>query len=872
MSEQKRTAGRALGGFLGFIGMSAVAGVLVAAAVTPAIALTGVAANGTIDMFENLPNYLEITDLAESSNIYALNGEGEQVHLATFYDQNRQSVGWDQVSQFAKDAAVSGEDPRFYEHGGVDLQGTVAATIGYLVPGGNVRGGSSITQQYVKNVLIETNMSKATTEEDKQAAYEEATKESPDRKLKEMRYAITLEKSYSKDEILLGYLNIALFGGRVYGIQAAAEYYFGVSAAELNIEQSAALLAIVNNPDNLRLDRPDSEENGAANGYAKTLERRNYIIDKMLQHDKITQEQYDVAYNTPITPNIVQPSTGCQTAGGSAYFCDYVTKIIENDPAFGATEDDRMALLRQGGMEIITTLDLDLQVASENAIANYVPFSAEGIDVGGVMVSVEPGTGKVLAMAQNKIYSQDSEVLEQNPDHSAINYNTDFEYGGSLGFQPGSTYKVFTVGEWLKEGHSLNESIDGRKRSDWGSFRASCAPGGTESYPGYAPGNDEGGNGGTYTALSATTSSVNTGFIAMAKQLDLCGIKTTAESFGVHRANGDPLGYSASTVLGTEEIAPLTMANAFASIAANGVVCKPNAIASITHRDGTPVTLKDGSELKIPNGDCAQAVAPEVTSGMAYAMQKVMSGGTGSSSANRVDTWVPMIGKTGTTDDNEATWMSGASTKVATVAGVFNTSGHVNLRRTYFNDTQAAVLRHYMWPAVMSVANAKYGGDAFPEPPTSALKTVYAAVPDVRGKSLDEARRLIEGAGFGFEDGGPADSELPAGQVSGTNPAGEAPRGSVVSVNTSNGQMVLLPNVVGKSFDEARNSLGGFNVSKSEQSVTDKKQDGKVISSDPAAGSPVKSGQNVTLTVGKFEDKGNNGNNGNGNGTGEGNN
>lgn len=861
MSEQKRTVGGALGGFLGFVGMSAVAGVLVAAAVTPAIALSGVAANSSIDMFENLPGYLEITDLAESSNIYVTHADQSVQKIATFYDQNRQSVTWDQVAQTVKDAAVAGEDPRFYEHGGVDLRGTVAATVGYIMPGGSVRGGSSITQQYVKNVLIESNMSKATTEEDKQAAYEEATEESPDRKLKEMRYAITLEKTYTKDEILLGYLNIALFGGRVYGIQAAAEYYFGVSAADLSIEQAAALIAIVNNPDNLRLDRPDSEENGAANGYKKTLDRRNYIIKAMLSHGKITQEQFDIAYNAPITPNIVQPSTGCQTAGGSAYFCDYVTKIIQNDPAFGPTEEDRLALLREGGLEIYTTLDMDLQAAAESAIAQYVPFSAEGIDVGGVIVSVQPATGKVLAMAQNKKYSQDSEILDVNPDHSAINYNTDEEFGGSAGFQPGSTYKVFTVGEWLKEGHSLNESIDGRKRSDWGTFRASCAPGGTESYGSeFAPGNDEGGNGGTYTALSATTSSVNTGFIAMAKQLDLCGVKTTAESFGVHRANGNPLGYSAGTVLGTEEIAPLTMANAFASIAANGIVCKPNAIASITHRDGSPIILKDGSELQLPNGDCAQAVAPEVTAGMAYAMQKVMQGnGTGSTSAGRVDTWVPMIGKTGTTDNNEATWMSGATTKVATVAGVFNASGHVNLRRTYFNDTQAAVLRHSMWPAVMSVANAKFGGDAFPEPDASALKTVYASVPDVRGKSLEEAQSIIEGAGFGFADGGAVDSELPAGQVSGTNPAGEAPRGSVVTVNTSNGQMVLLPDVTGKSFDEAKGALGGFSVNKTEQAVTDKKQDGKVISSDPAAGSPVKSGATITLTVGKFDDKGGDG-------------
>lgn len=858
MSEQKRTVGGALGGLLGFVGMSAVAGVLVAAAVTPAIALSGVAANSSINMFENLPGYLEIGDLAESSNIYALNNEGTPVHLATFYDQNRESVGWDQVSQITKDAAIAGEDPRFYEHGGVDLKGTLRAAASQVIPGMSTSGGSSITQQYVKNVLLEQLVAKATTQEEVDAAWEEAAGFSTERKLQEMRYAITLEKTYTKDEILLGYLNIANFGGRVYGIQAAAQYYFGVNAADLNIEQSAALLAIVNSPDEYRLDRPDDADNGAANGYAATKLRRDYIIREMLEHDKITQEQFDAAYATQITPTINEPNIGCQSAGGAAYFCDYVTKVIQNNPAFGATEDERMALLQRGGLEIYTTLDLELQVTAENSIAAYVPQVADGIDVGAVAVTVQPGTGKILAMAQNKTYSQDTEVLAQGPQYSAVNYNTDIDYGGSSGFQPGSTYKVFTVGEWIKEGHSLNESIDGRKRSDWGTFRDSCN-GGTISFPGWSVNNDEGGNGATYTALSATQQSVNTGFIAMAKQLDLCGIKNTAEAFGVHRADGDTLKWGASAVLGTEEIAPLTMANAFAGVAANGIVCEPTAIASITHADGSPVTLADGSELQLPNGNCSQKVETAVASGMAYAMQKVMSGGTGAVSAGRVDTWAPMIGKTGTSDENEATWMSGATTKAATVVGVFNVSGHVDLRRTYFNDTQAATLRHYIWPQIMSVANAKYGGDAFAEPEAGALKTVYATVPDVRGKSLAEAQSIIEGAGFGFSDGGPVDSELPAGQVSGTSPAGEAPRGSVVTVNTSNGQMVLLPDVIGKSIDEAKGALGGFSVNQAEQAVTDKKQDGKVISSDPAAGSPVKSGATITLTVGKFDDKGGDG-------------
>ncbi|MET0725087.1 MAG: transglycosylase domain-containing protein [Leifsonia sp.] len=852
MSAQKRTTSGVLGGFLAFVGMSAAAGVLVTAAVTPAIAVGGMAATNGINMFENLPSYLEIGDLAQKTNIYATNSDGSSVLLASFFDQDREEVAWENISQFAKDAAVAGEDPRFYEHGGIDVQGTARAMLSTYILKRDTQGGSSITQQYVKNVLVQKAEAAAKTQEELDAAYDKATEATPDRKLKEMRLAIGLEKKYSKDQILRGYLNIAGFGGRVYGIEAASQYYFSVAAKDLTLEQAASLLAIVNNPEKFRLDRPDSETNGANTvvkdvvvPYAKTKERRDYILDSMLKYKKITQEQHDAAIALPVTPAIKQPSTGCTTAGGSAYFCDYVYWTIVNDPAFGATEDERLTKLKRGGMDIYTTLDLDLQLAAESAINELVPQTA-GFDVGSSAVSVQPGTGRVLAMAQNKIYSNDPDVLAQGAQYSAVNYNTDFQYGGSSGFQPGSTYKIFTLGEWLKEGHSLNETVDARRKANWGTFRDSCN--GPQSDPTWSPKNDEGGNGGVWTALYNTQNSENTGFIAMAKQLDLCGIRQTAEAFGVHRADGDPLAQGPASILGTNEVAPVTMAEAFAGVAANGVVCKPIVIDRIVKQDGT--------ELTPPSAGCAQSVDPKVTAGMAYAMQRVITAGTATASNGRTSPKVPMIGKTGTTDNNEATWMSGASTKVATTVGVYNASGHQDLRRTSFNGIQAAVIRHYIWPRIMSVANAKYGGDAFPTADPTTLKSVSATIPDVRGKSLAEAQQLIEAAGFGFADGGPQDSELPNGQVSATNPSGNAPKGSVVTVYTSNGALVLMPNVVGQSEGDAKNALQGtFQVKSTSVDVTDPSQDGKVVSSDPAPGAGTKPGSTVTISVGKLSAK-----------------
>jgi membrane peptidoglycan carboxypeptidase len=290
---KRRTALGVLGGLLGFLVASALVGVLIVAAMVPVVAVSAITATNTINVFENLPDYLSIEPLSEKSNIYATATDGTPVLLASFYDQNRVEVGWDQISQYVKDAAVASEDPRFYEHGGVDLQGTLRAAV-TTVAGGDIQGGSSITQQYVKNVLVQ----RCEVESDKvaqQRCYDAATETTADRKLKEMRLAVGLEGKYTKDQILGQYLNITGFGGTVYGIEAAANYYFGVSAAALSLPQAASLVAIVNNPFKFQLDRPESEANGAANGYAANKERRNYILGQMLKYKKILPEEYRTA-------------------------------------------------------------------------------------------------------------------------------------------------------------------------------------------------------------------------------------------------------------------------------------------------------------------------------------------------------------------------------------------------------------------------------------------------------------------------------------------------------------------------------------------------------------------------------------------------
>ncbi|WP_164863486.1 transglycosylase domain-containing protein [Agromyces sp. LHK192] len=862
-------------GLLAFLGLSALTGILVTATVTPAIAVTGMAASSGINLFENIPDYLDINELSEKTDIYATAPDGSQRLLASFFSENREEVPLDRISQFVKDAAVAGEDPRFFEHGGIDIQGTTRAVVNEFVIGGDTQGGSSITQQYVKNVLINNGIREAKTQEEQDAAYEAATESSGNagitRKLKEMKLAIALEKKYDKNEILKGYLNIAHFGGRVYGIESAAQYYFAKSAADVSPAEAASLIAIVNHPEKFRLDQPDDPENGVASvdeegvptPYAANKDRRDYILGEMLKYGKITQADYDAAIATPVAPNIQEPSTGCQTAGSYAYFCDYVKNVILNhydDPAT-TDVDEGLKLLQEGGLQVHTTLDMDLQDRAQGTMLENVPWVDDRFDVGSSAVTVQPGTGKILAMTQNKNYSQDQEVLAADRAYSAVNYSTDFAYGGSSGFQPGSTFKVFTLGEWLNEGHSLLESFNGARRA-FTSFPGLCD--GSTWRGNFNPRNDDSRT--ANNSVDATKYSVNSSFMAMAQQLQLCGVKNTAQAFGIYRADGLELGqriayddegvaltnadgsfqadpastFQPSAVLGTEEVSPLSMAVSFAGIANDGLACTPIAIESITKIDGSPI--------EAPKSTCTQAVTPEVARAMQYAMKQTFNGGT--ASASNTGTGIEHIGKTGTTDNAFDTWMVGSSKTAATAVWVGNVTGGDNrtsMREVSFDSGSAATARHRMWPAIMELADEKFGGGDFTDPDASAFKQVLVDIPQVAGLAFDAAKQALEAAGFVVEDGGQQDSNLPAGQVSGTDPSGQAGRGTTIRVFTSNGQGTTVPDLTGMTQQQAKAALDQAGL---KMNAGGGGQNAVVTAQNPAAGTASKRGETVSVQFG----------------------
>jgi hypothetical protein len=446
-----------------FVLVSGLGGLLSAALVLPTVAV----ANGTTDMaveaFDDLPTELVTAPLSERSVMLAADGT---TVLATFWAENRVVVSLEQVSRPMQDAVVATEDRRFYQHGGIDPTGMIRAAVRNLTNPGRTEGASTLTQQYVKNVLIETAV-RAGDLAGAEAAREADGADGYLRKLREAKLAISLEKTLTKDQILEAYLNIAQFGVNTYGVEAAAQRYFSTSAVNLNAVQAATIAGITQSP-----TRYDPLRNPEI-----AQERRDRVLRLMHEQGYLTSEELAAGLATPLAATLVphEPVIGCMAAGsavpGSGYFCDYVTKVIRSDPAFGETTEARVDRLYRGGLTITTTLDPREQAIADAEVKAGIPVD-DPTGVATALVTVEPGTGRITSMAQNRGYNNTEQHGERE---TAVNYNADFAYGGASGFPPGSTFKPFTLAEWLQEGHNLNEVVNATRFSyTFGEFRAPC--------------------------------------------------------------------------------------------------------------------------------------------------------------------------------------------------------------------------------------------------------------------------------------------------------------------------------------------------------------------------------------------------------------
>jgi membrane peptidoglycan carboxypeptidase len=771
-------------GLLGaFMVTSLVAGVLAAGLFLPAVGAAGLTASKSVDFFDSLPGDLSQPPLSEQSKMLAADG----TVIARFFDENRQNVSLKEIALPMQRAVIAIEDSRFYQHGGIDPKGLARAFVVNKVSGKVEQGASTLTQQYVKNVLVEA----ATAAGDK-AAREAANEQTNARKLREIRYAVSLEKKMTKDQILNNYLNIVWFGGKTYGVKSAAKHYFNTSPQKLTLPQAATLAGMVQDPPKFN----------PINNPKDSLARRNIVLRVMRDQGIIDQTAYQEAVATKIKTDEQPDPNGCANAEPQyAWYCDYVYRLIirsKDFSALGKTEKARGNAIARGGLTIQTSMDKKTQNAAWDSVTKKLPPKDKS-KVGSATVSVEPGTGKVTAIAQNRLFNPAG-----GRGASSINWSVDNAYGGGNGFQTGSTFKPFTLATWLKDGKSLYARVNASAgTASYSEFKA-CGKKLSSTQP-YTYSNASDGKGqGTMSVFDATAKSVNGAYVSMEKQLDLCDIRTTAESIGVHLAKkrNDICKLDATTVrlpecapaltLGIENISPMTMAAAYAAFAAEGKYCKPTAVSTILDREK--------NKLKVPGGDCKQALDTKVANTVNFGLSRALKDGT-ASSVGQLPGGRPASGKTGTTNNSTATWFVGYTPQLATAVWVGDAESAVSgapkslngrqIGGRYYGSVYGATIAGPIWKKIMEKAMQGKPVERFAKADSSLLERPTVGVPDVSGKSLQDAMQILQTAGFSPQpNGGFVNSAFPAGSVAKTDPpaGSDADRGATITISVSNGQ------------------------------------------------------------------------------------
>lgn len=694
--------------------IAVLSGALVGLMLVPFAGSLGVLTRDVVRDFESLPDELNTPPLPERSVILAADGSV----LATLYYQNRVEVPLDSIAPIMRQATIAVEDARFLEHNGVDFRGIVRAFASNASSGEISEGASTLTMQYVKNVLV----NQATTPEELEAARGDNSA----RKLKEVRFALALEKRFTKSEILSRYLNIAYFGSGAYGIEAAARRYFSKPAANLNLVEAATLAGIVQRPtayDPLR--NPELSQ-----------ERRNVVLSRMAALGYITPEDADQAKATPVTDtlNPTEVSNGC-TSSYAPFFCDYVIQTIRTDPTFGETPEEREIFLRRGGYTITTTIDPAVQNQVTEVVNSAIPPTDDSGKAAAISM-VEPGTGRILAMTQNRTWGTSGKGK------TTYNYNVNQDMGGTIGMQAGSTFKVFTIAAALEAGISPSEYISAPSPATFNDF-VNCETG--ASFGPITVRNST--TSGTLNMPQATAYSTNTYFMALEERVGICRTVDIAESLGVTLGNGDPLLRVPSFTLGTMEVSPLAVANAYATFAAHGRYCEPVSIVEIRDRNG--------ARLPVPDGNCQQILDRAVADGVTYMLNGVVDGnisgrtGAAMSLGDR-----PVAGKTGTTNESAAVWFAGYTPQVAAAVWVGDPRGgfafplkDVTINGTYYRQVFGGTFPGPIWKESMQIASANLPIANFD------LRTQFTAPAFTpRPQVQDEAEVFIQEGGSEFDN------------------------------------------------------------------------------------------------------------------------
>jgi membrane peptidoglycan carboxypeptidase len=635
-----------------------IAGLVIAGLAYPLAALAGIGVKAGSKALAAMPEELTEVPTAQTSYVYARDGK---TLLTTFYEEYRKPVAIEDMSPYITEAIVASEDSRFYEHHGVDAKGVARAFVANRQSGGISQGASTLTMQYVRMALRDS----AKTPQDAL----EATEQTTQRKLREMRLAIELEKRLSKQEILERYLNSAYFGHMAYGIYAASQIFFSRTPQQLDLNEAALLAGLVKAP---------SAYDPAAGDQKAATDRRDYVIDQMLKMHTITPTQAVDAKAAKIELRLTTPPNDCisipQKFNGWGYFCDYLKSWWQEQPAFGRTPDERLENLRRGGYRIVTSIDPNVQAY---AMKHVLEKEKKRSRYAHGQVIVEPNTGRILSMAVNRTYS-----LEPNPkDRNYPNTVNPLLGGGTMaGYQAGSTFKIFTMLAALDSGMPLDTSIYAPERYV---TKYITAPGPATCGHHWCPKNSSKGMTGRQTMWSGFGKSVNTYWVQMEEKVGADKAVAMAQRLGltwrtdVDRKLATPehaSGWGAFT-LGVSDVTPVEMANVFATLAAEGNYCEPLPVRAILDPDGSKIKYH-GKLVAGPR--CHRVVSADVARAATDAARCVT--GYGSARGN-CDGWStspmvyatlhrPVAGKSGTTDNNRTAWFCGFTPQLAGAAFV----------------------------------------------------------------------------------------------------------------------------------------------------------------------------------------------------------
>ncbi|WP_405101416.1 transglycosylase domain-containing protein [Micromonospora sp. NBC_01412] len=763
------------------------AGVVVAAAAFPAVAMSGLAAKAGAETFGALPKELTVGRAPQISYLLASDGK---TPLATMYDENRRDVKLADISPFMQKAIIAAEDHEFYKHNGVDLNGIARAFVNNQSGANSQQGASTLTMQYVRLAIAYS----ATHPADVVAATEDTSA----RKLREMRLALQVDKEFSKDEILTRYLNLASFGNGAYGVYAASQVYFGKPPSKLKIEEAAMLAGMVK--------APTTNDPTTKAGYPLALARRDYIIGNMVDIGAITKEEGEAAKATKMVVKDKKTPNGCvaTTKKEWGFFCDYFYRWWMQQETFGSTSYDRERRLKSGGYTIVTSLDAQAQNGADKAVRKGLGVNSKAAR----MVSViEPGTGRVRALAVNRNFKIDDPKKPQNKINSDPakakkkirgNYpntvNPLLTGGGDIkGYQAGSTFKIFTIVAALEKGIPLSYTINSPKqfKSEYiidSSSNAACP--GTHFY---CPTNSVESMAGVHNMWSAFGRSVNTFFVPLQQQVGSENVIKAAQKMGIQFRSAEDANFAnnkeaahqwGAFTLGVSATTPLDLANAYATLAADGKYCEPIPVQEIKG--------PDGKKLDIANPRCEQRISTEVARAAVDAARcpvgdrSSTSKCTGATAPNvRGIVGKPVAGKSGTTD-SEKTSSLVAMTKQYAVAGIQADPDWPQTNQKMGHNEPTGINP----PVFETLRDAMKGkkGIEFTPPSGKIMEGDQRSIPDVKCQDLETAKNRLKGAGFDVVvSSSRVASSCAAGKAAGTSPNGRTIKGGVVTIEVSSG-------------------------------------------------------------------------------------